>query len=152
MNYKSFFLSATTALLAVSCGGNKTTDVSSDSDSTSVDSSVVSVPVDTEKTESIVAEVAPAETPEAEESKAPNNELDKKVDKILSDINQHISVIQDLKDNGFSSASSVAFRAIENLPDYEGELNKIKGQLTPEQKARIDAAEKKLNKLIESWN
>ena len=84
----------------------------------------------------------------ADRSKA----LDGKVDKIIGKIKENINAVQDLKNNGIPSGSSMAFRVTSNLPDWSGDYNKIKGQLSPEQDARIKAEENKLNRLIDRWN
>ena len=156
MKFKMLFM-ATAALLTVSCGK---TDKAAETEDSVKDTIVAEAPVDSNQVDTTTAEAAPEtpakaevapETPAKAEAETKNNELDGEVDKIISQINKHITTIKDLKDNGIPSGSATAFRAIENLPDYDKKLKKIKSKLSPEQKARINAAEKKLQKLIDSW-
>ena len=166
MKFKMLFLAAA-ALLTVSCGK---TDKAAETGDSVKDTIVAEAPVDSNQVDTTTAEAAPEtpakteaapetpakaeaapETPAKAEPETKNNELDGEVDKIISQINKHITTIKDLKDNGIPSGSATAFRAIENLPDYDKKLKKIKSKLSPEQKARINAAEKKLQKLIDSW-
>ncbi|MDE7414402.1 MAG: hypothetical protein K2N05_11550 [Muribaculaceae bacterium] len=156
MKFKMLFMAAA-ALLTVSCGK---TDKAAETGDSVKDTIVAEAPVDSNQVDTTTAEAAPEtpakaevapETPAKAEAETKNNELDGEVDKIISQINKHITTIKDLKDNGIPSGSATAFRAIENLPDYDKKLKKIKSKLSPEQKARINAAEKKLQKLIDSW-
>lgn len=156
MKFKMLFMAAAT-LLTVSCGK---TDKAAETGDSVKDTIVAEAPIDSNQVDTTTAEAVPEtqaqaepapETPAKAEAETKSNELDGEVDKIISQINEHITTIKDLKDNGIPSGSATAFRAIDNLPDYDKKLKKIKSKLSPEQKARINAAEKKLQKLIDSW-
>ena len=152
MKYLSLIAISALAFTAVSCGNSEkatTNSIDSISDTLAIQDTLTANDADTTAT---IEATATEETQKADEAKDSNNDLDAKVDKIVSMINEHISTVQSLKNEGIPSGSSMAFRSLEALPDYTGQLNKIKGQLSPEQKARIDEAEMKLQKLTNSWN
>lgn len=85
--------------------------------------------------------------PEARE----DNGLDAEVNKIISLINKRTEAVNFMKGNGTPSASSMALRTIESFPDYEKRLRKIKHKLTPEQKARINKAERRYLRAVDEW-
>lgn len=154
MKQKQLIFSAALALVLTACGGNSKT-----SDST-VDSSEIlradsAAAIDAANADSAahadsVARVIEEAKAEARESK--DNALDAKVDKIVGMIDRTTDAVDDLRKNGFPSSSSTAFRVLEGLPDWQSEYNKIKGQLSAEQKARINAAQKRLDRASDKWD
>lgn len=154
MKYKTHILTAAIATLAASCN-NSSNSKEVAGDTLSVETSTNNLAVDTaviQPTPAIDSIATDTVAKKVEAPKADNNNLDAEVDKIIAQINEHTNALQGFIDDGIPPTSSIAFRVLQNLPDYTKKLNKIKGKLTPEQKARIDAAEKKLNKLQDSWN
>lgn len=121
-------------------------------------SSKTSESTEAEATDSIATavqqdSVAVTETPAMEEAPEPEAKVsDKKVDEIIAIYNEHIETVQSIMDNGLSLASTPAVRALSGLPDPDAAYNKIKDDLTPEQKARIAEVQKKLEALIAQCN
>ncbi len=99
------------------------------------------------KADSIAAADSVAKAKETE-SKA----MDAKVDKIVAKYNKCIDAVQGLINDGIPSTSSMAFRVLSNLDVPDAEYNKIKGQLTEEQKARIEAVRKKFDQVNAKFN
>lgn len=155
MKIKAFTAVAAAATLVISCSSGATQDATDDSSYLVEEQEMVVALNDGEDTTAAeeVKEDAPAEaTPEQVKEAAPGNNLDSEVDAIVRDINKCTSTIKDLTNNGILNSSSMALRYIESLPDYERKLNRIKGQLSPQQKARIDAAERAYNRAIDEWD
>ncbi|MDE7413689.1 MAG: hypothetical protein K2N05_07895 [Muribaculaceae bacterium] len=156
MKFKYFTLIGTLAFLAASCnGGDKSGATAEDSQSVqpptevvATDSSAVSADTIQQEEKTPVEEVKE----ETKETSKPQNAVsDEEVNKIISMIEQHTETVAELKKEGISPASSMAFRAVEALPDYTKLLKKVKKNLSPEQAARIKEAEKKFKKVADSW-
>lgn len=154
MNRKHILFAAAFAAMLTACGSsNKSADsAAADSAVPAVDSTEILRADSVAKAEAARTDsIAKADSIAKVQAESKSKETDAEVDKIVGIINQHIDAVKDMKEGGLPSTSSMAFRALSNLPEWEGKYKKIKGQLTPEQDARIKAAEKKLKQLIASW-
>lgn len=121
-------------------------------------SSKTSESTEAEATDSIATVVqqdtvaAPEAPPTEETPEADTKVSDKKVDEVIAIYNEHIETVQSIMDNGLFLASTPAVRALSELPDPDAAYNKIKNDLTPEQKARVAEVQKKLEALIAQCN
>ena len=154
MKQKQLIYSAALALVLTACGGNsKNSDSSADSSANSRADSIAAVDAaraDSAANADSVAQVVEEAKAKAQESK--DNALDAKVDKIVGMIDRTTDAVNELANSGIPNTSSMALRALEGIPDWQSEYNKIKGQRNAGQKARIKAAEKRLDRASDRWN
>ena len=154
MKQKQLIFSAALALVLTACAGNsKTSGSSADSSANSRADSIAAIDAaraDSAANADSVAQVVEEAKAKAQESK--DNALDAKVDKIVGMIDRTTDAVNELANSGIPNTSSMAFRALEGIPDWQSEYNKIKGQLNAGQKARIKAAEKRLDRASDRWN
>lgn len=78
-----------------------------------------------------------------------NPEVDREVEQILDMIQQQFDEAEFMMNNHYSFSGSPALQWLENQPDYKARLRNIKNHLSQAQKARIDAAEKRLAKVLD---
>lgn len=155
MKLHVLIMSSVVASFVVACSGGATTETPATEEpktemTAEGDTATVTQTPETQA-EAPKAEVPDTVAPKAE-PKADNSKVDREVEKILIIIKEQEDGVKSMIADGIPSSSSMAFRWIQSQPDYEARLKKIKKQLSPEQKAQIDAAEKRLLKAIDEWN
>lgn len=75
----------------------------------------------------------------------------KTIDKLLNDYEGLLESIKDAKKEGIPGGSSFAMRIADKDEQLTGKLDKLKKQMTPEQKKRYDELVEKVGKEAETW-